>query len=117
MLDKIMPELKGLVPAMAIRVPVAKCSLVDLNVVTNAENLSVEQVNDAFITAARKTMPGILGVSMEPLVSSDFSGTNYSVVIDGLLTNVQGNMVKVFGWYDNEWGYSERLKDFLLFVA
>jgi glyceraldehyde 3-phosphate dehydrogenase len=54
---------------------------------------------------------------MEPQVSSDFSGCSYSVMIDGLLTNAQGTMLKTFGWYDNEWGYSERLKDFLIFVA
>ncbi|HRN77716.1 MAG TPA: glyceraldehyde 3-phosphate dehydrogenase NAD-binding domain-containing protein [Candidatus Dependentiae bacterium] len=117
MLTKVMPELDGLVPAMALRVPVGKCSLIDLNVVTGTQDLTKQQVNDAFIKAAKTSMPGILGITVEELVSSDFSGTNYSVVIDGLLTQAQGNMVKVFGWYDNEWGYSERLKDFLMFVA
>ena len=66
--------------------------------------------------ASQKELTGIMGVTMEPLVSSDFSGSNYSVVIDGLLTKVQGNSAKIFGWYDNEWGYSVRLKDFLLFA-
>ncbi len=59
-------------------------------------------------------MRGVLDLTMEPLVSSDFSGTHYSVVVDGLLSDVQGPIGKIFGWYDNEWGYSERLKGFLL---
>jgi glyceraldehyde 3-phosphate dehydrogenase len=91
--------------------------LIDLNVVTGTQNLSTQKVNDIFRQAAQKTMPGILGITMEPQVSSDFSGCSYSVMIDGLLTNAQGTMLKTFGWYDNEWGYSERLKDFLIFVA
>ena len=59
----------------------------------------------------------IVALTMEPLVSSDFSGDPHSVVIDGLLTNVNGLMGQVFGWYDNEWGYSERMKDFLFYVS
>jgi len=117
MLDKVMPELKGLVPAVAIRVPVGKCSLIDLNVRVKDQDLSIEKVHDAFIDAAHNRMKGIVLVTMEPLVSSDYSGCNYSVVIDGLMTDVQGSMIKIFGWYDNEWAYSERLKDFLCYVV
>jgi len=61
-------------------------------------------------------MKNILALTMEPLVSSDFSGNDHSVIIDGLLTNVNGSMGQVFGWYDNEWGYSMRLRDFLMYV-
>ncbi|MDP3889490.1 MAG: glyceraldehyde 3-phosphate dehydrogenase NAD-binding domain-containing protein [bacterium] len=115
-LGKVIPELEGVIQAVAIRVPVAKVSLIDLSFCAQ-KKLSVDAIHDAVITTAKKRMQGILGITMEPLVSSDFSGSNYSVVVDGLLTAVQGDMAKVFGWYDNEWGYSVRLKDFLLYVA
>jgi glyceraldehyde 3-phosphate dehydrogenase len=113
MVKKVMPELAGKVEGMALRVPVAKVSLVDL-VFESDRSLTKEQINDAFKQASQKELKGILDITMEPLVSSDFSGTNYSVVIDGPLTQANGNLGKVFGWYDNEWGYSVRLKDFLV---
>jgi glyceraldehyde 3-phosphate dehydrogenase len=115
MLVKVMPEIADIIFAQAIRVPVGKCSLIDLTVITKKAP-TVAAINDAFNAAAQKRMKGILSLTMEPLVSSDFSGNSYSVTIDGLLTHAQGNMAKVFGWYDNEWGYSERLKDFLMRV-
>lgn len=115
MLCKVMPEIAQVVSARAIRVPVGKCSLIDLTITTQKE-LTIATIHDAFNAAAQGRMRGILALTMEPLVSSDFSGNNYSVTIDGLLTHAQGNMAKVFGWYDNEWGYSERLKDFLMMV-
>lgn len=115
MLGKVMPELAEIVSARAIRVPVGKCSLIDLTVMTKKAP-TIESIHDAFTAAAEGRMQGIIALTMEPLVSSDFSGNNYSVTIDGLLTHTQGNMAKVFGWYDNEWGYSERLKDFLMGV-
>jgi len=115
MLGKVVPELADIISARAIRVPVGKCSLIDLTVVTK-QAPTIATIHDAFNAAAKGHMQGIVALTMEPLVSSDFSGNSYSVTIDGLLTHTQGNMAKVFGWYDNEWGYSERLKDFLIGV-
>ncbi len=116
MLGKIMPELEGLIPARAIRVPVAVVSLIDLTFVASKE-LSVEKIHGAYENAMKGRMKGVVNVVHEPLVSADFGGTNYSVEIDGLLTQVQDNLGKVFGWYDNEWGYSVRLKDFLVYAG
>ncbi len=115
MLGKVMPEIAEIISARAIRVPVGKCSLIDLTVVTK-QAPTMATIHNAFNAAAQGHMKGILTLTMEPLVSSDFSGNSSSVTIDGLLTHAQGNMIKVFGWYDNEWGYSERLKDFLMKV-
>ena len=116
MLNKLLPELAGKIPATSIRVPVAKVSLIDLTLCTQRE-LTVDAMHAAFKNAIKGSMAGIIGLTMQPLVSSDFSGTPYSVVIDGLLTHAQGKVGKLFGWYDNEWGYSQRLKDFLYCVA
>ncbi|MCX5925673.1 MAG: type I glyceraldehyde-3-phosphate dehydrogenase [Candidatus Dependentiae bacterium] len=113
---KVMPELNGIIKAVALRVPVAKVSLIDFTF-TAQKLFTVETIHAALLHAKNNRMRGILDLTIEPLVSSDFSGNNYSVVIDGLLTEVNGTLGKVFGWYDNEWGYSVRLKDFLLYVA
>lgn len=112
---KILPELAGKLEGSAIRVPVAKVSLIDL-VFTSREPLTAQALNDAFTKASsRGVLQNIMGVTQVPLVSTDFSGDPHSVVIDELLTAVNGErMGKVFGWYDNEWGYSMRLKDFLV---
>lgn len=111
-IDRVLPMLAGKIPAVSLRVPVAKVSLIDL-VVHTQKALSVQAVNDAFDRAAQTTLKGIMQVSREQLVSSDFSGSPFSVIIDAPLTQAAGNMCKTFGWYDNEWGYSMRLKDFL----
>jgi glyceraldehyde-3-phosphate dehydrogenase type I len=116
MLAKVIPELADKVSACAIRVPVGKVSLIDLVFETKI-NLSVKGIHEAFTHASNTGMKNILALTMEPLVSSDFSGNDNSVIIDGLLTNVNGSMGQVFGWYDNEWGYSQRMKDFLLYTA
>ena len=116
MLVKVIPALAGKVSAIAIRVPVGKVSLIDL-VFETKKNLSVESIHNAFIAASNTRMKNILALTMEQLVSSDFSGNDNSVIIDGLLTNVNGTMGQVFGWYDNEWGYSMRMKDFLLYAC
>ena len=113
MLDKILPHLANKVSAVAIRVPVGKVSLIDL-VFEAQDQLSVEKIHAAFTHASQKDMKNILALIMEPLVSSDFSGDAHSVIIDGLLTHTNGSMGQVFGWYDNEWGYSMRMKDFLV---
>ncbi|PKN03518.1 type I glyceraldehyde-3-phosphate dehydrogenase [Candidatus Dependentiae bacterium HGW-Dependentiae-1] len=117
MLESVLPELAGRVQAVALRVPVAKVSLIDLTVMTK-KTLTRQTINSAFLQAARGQMKNIVSVTNEPLVSTDFGGNSHSVIIDSLLTDVCGDRVgKVFGWYDNEWGYSVRLKDFLLRVC
>lgn len=115
MLAKVIPELADKVSAKAIRVPVGKVSLIDL-VFEAKKDISVEAIHKAFIAASNAGMKNILALTMEPLVSSDFGGNDNSVIIDGLLTSTNGTMGQVFGWYDNEWGYSERMKDFLMYV-
>jgi len=115
LIGKLMPALVGRMGATSIRVPVAKVSLIDLTFVSS-KKLSIESINEAFAVAAKQgAMKNIVAITHEPLVSSDFSGDNHSVIIDGLMTDVcNEHMGKVFGWYDNEWGYSVRMKDFLL---
>ncbi len=116
MIKSVLPELAGRVQALALRVPVAKVSLIDLTVTTK-KTVSKESINAAFTQATTGALKAIVSVTNEPLVSSDFGGNSHSVIIDTLMTDVCGDhMGKVFGWYDNEWGYSERLKDFLLSV-
>lgn len=113
LIERIMPELKGKIMGGSLRVPVATVSLIDLTF--RATHLvSVEAINTAFKQAADTTLKNIVGLTYEPLVSSDYKGNSNSVTVDGLLTNAQDTTGKVFGWYDNEWGYCCRLKDFLL---
>ncbi len=114
MVAKVIPSLSNIFQAISIRVPTAKVSLVDLTFNTKKE-LTVDLINTAFKNASETTLKNILAVAHEPLVSCDFGGNPHSVIIDSLLTSITGkNMGKAFGWYDNEWGYSERLKDFLV---
>jgi len=115
-IGKVLPELDGRVSGVAVRVPVAKVSLIDL-VVDVATATKPEAVNDALRAVTFERMKGILSVCTEPLVSTDFYGDDHSVIVDGPLTKAHDNMVQLFGWYDNEWGYSVRVKDFLLYVA
>lgn len=115
-IELVLPMLAGRIQAVSIRVPVAKVSLIDL-VVRTKKTLTAEAVNAAFDRAAQGGLRGIMQVTREELVSSDFSGNDASVIIDAPLTQADGNMCKAFGWYDNEWGYSTRLKDFLLRVG
>ncbi|MEO4051970.1 glyceraldehyde-3-phosphate dehydrogenase [Solibacillus sp. CAU 1738] len=110
-LSLVLPELQGKLHGMALRVPTPNVSLVDLVVDLN-KDVTVEEVNAAFQAAADGPMKGILNVSMEPLVSSDYNTTTFSSTIDGLTTMVMGDRkVKVLAWYDNEWGYSARVVD------
>ncbi len=105
-------------PASIPRVPVPVVSIVDLTV-TLERDVTVEEVNNAFREAAAAgPLKGILGYSDEPLVSSDYQGDPRSSIIDGLSTLViGGNMVKILAWYDNEWGFSNRLVDLALMMA
>lgn len=105
-----LPSLKGVFGGMSVRVPTPVVSLSDFVIITKSP-VTVDQVNDAFRAAAKEPFyQGIVDVTDEPLVSSDFIGNSHSAIVDLSLTNVVGgNMLKVVAWYDNEWGYSNRL--------
>ncbi len=107
----VMPELAGKLDGFSIRVPTPTVSIVDFTA-TLEKSTSVEEINDAFREAAAGALEGILGYSEEPLVSMDYKGDPRSSIVDGLSTAVTGgNMVKVLSWYDNEWGFSNRMVD------
>jgi glyceraldehyde 3-phosphate dehydrogenase len=113
----VLPELKGKIDGMAVRVPTPDVSIVDFGAVLK-KPATAEEINAAFRTAAAGALKGILGVTDEPLVSCDFMGNSHSGIVDLLSTKVlDGNLAKVFAWYDNEWGYSSRLADLAKFVA
>ncbi|MET0786696.1 MAG: glyceraldehyde-3-phosphate dehydrogenase [Paenisporosarcina sp.] len=108
-LSLVLPELKGKLHGLSLRVPTPNVSLVDL-VVDLQQDVTVEDVNNAFIRASEGDMKGVLGFTNEPLVSIDFNTNPHSAIIDGLTTMVMGSRkVKVLAWYDNEWGYSARV--------
>ncbi len=108
---KVIPELKGKLDGLAIRVPVPDGSITDFTAVLK-KDVTVEEVNAAVKEAAEGAMKGIVEYSEEELVSTDIIGRNCSAIFDSKLTKVmEGNMVKVFSWYDNEWGYSMRVVD------
>ncbi len=108
---KVIPELKGKVDGMSLRVPVATGSITDISVIVK-KSTTAEEVNKKFKEASETTMKGILGYEDRVLVSSDYIGSSYSCIFDANYTKVvNGNLVKIFGWYDNEWGYSTRLVD------
>ncbi len=107
----VLPELVGRLDGVAVRAPVPTGSLTDLVATLNQE-VTVDQVNAVFEEAAGKApLEGYLQYSADPLVSTDIKESPYSCIFDSKLTNARGNLVKVFGWYDNEWGYSCRLVD------
>ena len=108
----VLPELQGKVDGIAVRAPVATGSLTDL-VVTLGRETSVEEVNGAFRAAAEGPLAGILQYATDPLVSTDINENPYSCIFDSELTLAHGRTAKVFGWYDNEWGYSCRLVDII----
>jgi len=111
------PELKGRLDGVAIRVPTPNVSMVDLTVELKAE-VTAEVINEAMKKAAAGPLKGILEVSTEELVSIDFRGNPASSILDAPLTRViQGNLAKIFAWYDNEWGFSSRMCDLIRFMA
>ena len=113
----VIPELQGKIHGMAFRVPTPAVSLCDLVADLDRE-VSVEEVNQAFRAAADGALKGILEYCEEPLVSIDFKGNPASSIVDAMSTMViGGNMVKVLSWYDNEWGYSNRLADLITYIA
>ena len=108
----VLPDLQGKVDGISVRAPVATGSLTDL-VVRLGRDTTVEEVNEAYRAAADGPLGGILQYTEDPIVSTDINGNPYSCIFDSQLTMVHGNLVKVFGWYDNEWGYSCRCVDLI----
>lgn len=116
-LGEVIPHLNGKMHGMALRVPTPNVSLVDL-VVDVKRNVSADQINQAFLHSSKNDLKGILHYSDEPLVSVDYTTSEYSSIIDGLSTIVMDDRkVKVLAWYDNEWGYSKRVLDLVKFVG
>jgi glyceraldehyde 3-phosphate dehydrogenase len=112
----VLPHLKGKLDGMAIRVPAPNVSVVDL-VAELEKDATAETINAALKEAAEGPLKGILKYTEEPIVSIDLNGNPHSSIVDAPLTKVlEGNMVKVLSWYDNEWGYSSRLKDLMLYI-
>jgi glyceraldehyde 3-phosphate dehydrogenase len=112
----VIPELKGKLDGIALRVPVEDGSLTDLAVVLSRD-VTVEEINDAYRQAAEGPLQGIIRYSTDPIVSRDIVGDGASCIFDSPLTQANGNLAKVFGWYDNEWGYSSRLVDLTVLVG
>jgi len=115
-LGLVIPELIGKLDGYALRVPVITGSITDLTLETKA-NVTVEQINAAYKKAAEGPLKGILSYTEDEIVSSDIQGDPHSSIFDAGLTKVIGNTVKVASWYDNEWGYSNRLVDITAYVA
>lgn len=112
----VLPDLKGKLNGLAIRVPTPNVSVVDL-VAEVSRDVTAEEVNAALKKAAEGPLKGIMQYSEEPLVSIDFNGNDHSAIVDSKLTMVlEGKMVKVLAWYDNEWGYSSRLRDLISYL-
>lgn len=115
-IERVMPHLKKRISGNALRVPVPVVSMGEVTFVST-RTLTVSRLNDALSEAAQGELAGIMAISTEPLVSTDYARNSHSVIVDTLLTGVVGSLGKVYGWYDNEWGYSCRLKDFLAYRA
>lgn len=113
---KVLPQLKGKLDGFALRVPTAAVSITDL-VCEVSKETTAEEVNEVLRAAAEGELKGILGFSDLPLVSVDYKGDDRSSIVDGLSTMVNGNMIKVASWYDNEWGYSARVVDLTSIVC
>jgi len=112
----VIPEMDGRLDGIALRVPVEDGSLTDLAVVLHRE-ASAEEINQAFRVAAEGPLRGIVRYTTDPIVSRDIIGDPSSCVFDAGLTQANGTLAKVFGWYDNEWGYTNRLVDLTVLVA
>jgi len=113
----VIPEVEGKLDGMALRVPTPDVSVVDL-VAELETDTTEEAVNEAFRQAASGSLAGILDLCDEPLVSVDFTGNPHSSIVDGLSTKIiDGSLVKVLAWYDNEWGYSQRVVDLAAFIG
>ena len=116
-IGEVIPELKGKLDGMAMRVPVVNGSVTDL-VATVKKNVSIEEINTVLKAAADSELNGILEYCEDPIVSSDIIGNGHSCILDAMSTCViDGNLIKVIGWYDNEWGYSNRMVDLVELIA
>ncbi len=115
-LKLVIPEVAGKLDGFAVRVPTPNVSVVDLTIVPEKQ-VTVEAINDAMKAASEGALKGILGYETNELVSSDFKGDRRSSIFDSKLTKVVGNTAKVISWYDNEWGYSNRVVDLVGFLA
>lgn len=116
-IGEVLPELKGKLDGLAIRVPTPDVSLTDLSCIVE-KDATVEAINDAFRKASETSLKGILQYLTVPLVSKDFYGSDYSCIFDAELTKViDGELVKIMGWYDNEWAYSCRVVDLCQYVV
>ncbi|HYK35459.1 type I glyceraldehyde-3-phosphate dehydrogenase [Alloacidobacterium sp.] len=115
-LKLVIPEMAGKLDGFAVRVPTPNVSVVDLTFISE-KPATVQSVNAALKTASEGALKGILGYEAGELVSSDFKGDARSSIVDAPLTKVVGQSVKVISWYDNEWGYSNRVRDLILFIA
>ncbi|GAA4488769.1 type I glyceraldehyde-3-phosphate dehydrogenase [Microbacterium panaciterrae] len=114
----VIPEINGKLSGSSYRVPVPTGSIVDLTLITDREDLTVDEINAAYAKAAADgRLAGFLQYNEDQIVSSDIQGNAHSSIFDATLTNVSGNLVKVSSWYDNEWGYSNRLVDLTEYVA
>jgi glyceraldehyde 3-phosphate dehydrogenase len=112
----VLESMEGKLDGSALRVPIPDGSITDFTAILDKE-VTVEEVNDAFRAAAEGPMKGVVEYTEDPIVSTDIVGSPASVTFDSALTMTMGNLVKVFGWYDNEWGYSNRLVDLVLKVG
>ncbi|MDY6864876.1 MAG: type I glyceraldehyde-3-phosphate dehydrogenase [Halobacteriota archaeon] len=112
----VLPELKGKLDGLAMRIPTSDVSIVDLSA-TLGKEATKEEINGAFEEVSKGDMKGILDISYEPLVSIDYVGNPNSSIVDALSTYVIGDLVKVLSWYDNEWGYSNRVADLIGIIS
>ncbi len=116
-IGEVIPELKGKIEGVAMRVPVPDGSLIDTTLQLG-KDVTIAEVNGALKAASEGPMKGVLGYTEDPLVSSDIVGNPHSSIVDSLMTNVvQGNTVKVISWYDNEWGFSNRMCDLITLAS
>ena len=112
----IIPSLKGKLEGVAMRVPTPNVSLIEL-VFCTKKDLSVEKINKSFLNESKKSLKGVLDITKEKLVSVDFNHNSFSAIIDASLTSVVGkNMGKISAWYDNEWGFSNRMCDLVKYI-
>lgn len=116
-IGEVLPELAGRLAGVAVRVPVENGSLTDLTVEVAASNVTKDQINRAFADAAGGRLKSIMRYTEDPIVSRDIIGDPASCIVDASLTTVENNLVKVFGWYDNEWGYANRTLDLVHLMA
>ena len=113
----VLPELQGKLQGLAVRVPTPNVSMIDLSVIVD-KKVSLDELKELIINASKNEFKGLIGIDNDKLVSSDFNGESISTIVPlDLLQVVEGNMVKVMSWYDNEWGYSERLVDMAMHIC